>query len=45
MIQVTGPVIWNRIPEDIQKAGTIYTFKKQLKVHIFDQYGGNPADS
>ena len=45
MIQVTGPVIWNKIPEDIQKAGTIYTFKKQLKVHIFDQYGGNPADS
>ena len=45
MIQVSGPLIWNRIPEAIQKAGTIFTFKKQLKVHIFNQYGGNPTDS
>ena len=44
MIQVSGPVIWNRIPEDIQKAGSIFTFKKNLKLHIFDQYRGDPED-
>ena len=44
MIQVSGPLIWNRIPEDIQKAGTIFTFKKQLKLHIFSQYRGDPED-
>ena len=45
MIQVSGPLIWNRIPEDIQKAGSISSFKKQLKLHIFDQYRGDPEDS
>ena len=45
MIQVSGPVIWNRIPEDIQKAGSIITFKKNLKLHIFDQYRGDPEDT
>ena len=40
MIQVSGPLIWNDIPDDIQKAGTIFTFKKQMKQHIFDQYAG-----
>ena len=42
MIQVTGPLIWNRIPEEIQKAGSIVTFKKHLKIHIFDKYRGDP---
>ena len=45
MIQVSGPVIWNSIPEDIQKAGSIVTFKKNLKLHIFDQYRGDPEDT
>ena len=44
MIQVSGPLIWNRIPEEIQSVGTILTFKKQLKLHIFDQYRGDPDD-
>ena len=44
MIQVSGPVIWNRIPDDIKEAGSIFTFKKNLKVHIFDQYRGDPED-
>ena len=35
---------WNEIPEDIQKAGTIFTFKKHLKLHIFGQYRGDPED-
>ena len=45
MIQVSGPVIWNRIPEEIQEAGSIFTFKKNLKLHIFDQYRGDPEDT
>ena len=45
MIQVSGPLIWNRIPEDIQSVGTIITFKKHLKLHIFDQYRGDPDDN
>ena len=44
MIQVSGPLIWNRIPEEIQKAGSIFSFKKQLKFHILDQYIGDPED-
>ena len=42
MIQVCAPLIWNRIPEDIQGAGSILTFKRQLKIHIFNQYRGDP---
>ena len=44
MIQVSGPVIWNRIPDDIKEAGSIHTFKKNLKLHIFDQYRGDPEE-
>ena len=42
MIQVSGPPIWNRIPESIQNAGSIFTFKKHLKIHMFEQYRGEP---
>ena len=45
MIQVMGPLIWNGIPEDIQEAGTILTFKKHFKAHIFNQYRGDPEDN
>ena len=45
MIQVMGPLIWNVIPEDIQEAGTIMTFKKHLKAHMFNQYIGDPEDN
>ena len=38
MIQKSGPVIWNNIPEHIQDATSITTFKYQLKKHFFDQY-------
>ena len=40
MIQVSGPLIWNSIPQDIQNAGTISTFKKQLKKLMFSEYNG-----
>ena len=45
MIQVSGLVIWNRIPDDIKEAGSIFTFKRNLKLHIFDQYRGDPRSS
>ena len=38
MIQKSGPIIWNSIPEYIQDAASITSFKYQLKKHIFDQY-------
>ena len=38
MIQKSGPVIWNSIPEYIQDAASITSFKHLLKTHIFDQY-------
>ena len=44
MVQVMGPLIWNKIPKEIQEAGTIFTFKKQLKIHIFKLYRGDPED-
>ena len=44
MIQVLGPLIWNRIPKEIQEVGTVSTFKKQLKLHIFNLYRGDPVD-
>ena len=39
-----GPLIWNKIPKEIQEAGTIFTFKKQLKIHVFKLYRGDPED-
>ena len=38
MIQKSGPLIWNSIPEYIQDAVSITSFKYLLKKHIFDQY-------
>ena len=44
MIQASGPVIWNDIPDHIQKAQSIYTFKKYLKIHFIEQYDTNNID-
>ena len=38
MIQASGPIIWNNIPDHIQNAGTLFTFKKHLKKHFIEQY-------
>ena len=38
MIQKSGPIIWNSIPECIQGAASITSFKHLLKTHIFHQY-------
>ena len=34
MIQKSGPIIWNSIPELIQDATSISSFKNQLKKHL-----------
>ena len=34
MIQKSGPIIWNSIPDNIQKAATINTFKFNLKKYF-----------
>ena len=41
MIKKSGPLIWNSIPEDIQKATSITAFKYQLKKYFFAQYDKN----
>ena len=43
MIQKSGPVIWNSIPEQIQDATSIATFKCQLKEYFLGQYGIDSA--
>ena len=38
MIKVYGPILWNGIPENIQKSTSINTFKMYLKLHFLAQY-------
>ena len=38
MIRVSGPLIWNDLPPDIQDASSIFTFKSYLKNHFIDKY-------
>jgi hypothetical protein len=41
MIKVSGPILWNSLPEKIQKSTSIHTFKKYLKLHLIGKYGNN----
>ena len=38
MIQVSGPLVWNKLPFDIQDSVSIATFKLYLKDYYVDQY-------
>ena len=38
MIQVSGPLVWNKLPFDIQDAVSIATFKMYLKLYYISQY-------
>ena len=38
MIQVSGPLVWNKLPMDIQDAVSIPTFKVYLKQYYLSQY-------
>jgi hypothetical protein len=39
MIKVSGPLIWNNIPLDIQESDSIVTFKEKVKSFYIGQYG------
>ena len=41
MLQVLGPLIWNKIPDKIQKSTSIHIFKTHLKTFYLEQYGNN----
>ncbi len=38
MIRVSGPLIWNDLPPEIQDASSIFTFKFYLKNHLIEKY-------
>ena len=38
LIKVSGPLIWNEIPMEIQDAGTLPTFKFHLKNYYIEKY-------
>ena len=39
MIQVSGPLLWNALPENIQESSSISTFKQAIKEHLIGNYG------
>lgn len=41
MIRVSGPIIWNSIPHNIQESSSLPTFKIHLKNHILEHYAVN----
>ena len=41
MIRVSGPVIWNRLPTEIQDSPSLPTFKIRLKKHLLSIYTDN----
>ena len=41
MLKVYGPTLWNSLPEDIQNAPGICTFKDNLKKDMLAQYNEN----
>ena len=38
MIQVSGPLVWNKLPYDLQDSVSLATFKMYLKIYYIDQY-------
>ena len=38
MIQVSGPLVWNKLPFELQDSISIATFKMYLKKYYIDQY-------
>ena len=34
----TGPSVWNSLPDDLRSAGTLNTFKRNLKTYLFKKY-------
>ena len=37
-LQVAGPVLWNRLPPELRNTDKLYTFRRQLKTHLWTNY-------
>ena len=35
---VTGPILWNCIPENIKLSKSVEQFKSTLKTHLYNEY-------
>ena len=33
--KIAAPDLWNSLPDHVKRAGSVYTFKKCLKTHLF----------
>ena len=42
MLKVSGPLLWNSLPEDIRTSASIFTLKKILKKYFLNQYDTSP---
>ena len=40
-MKVTGPSVWNCVPDYIQKLTSIHSFKSKFKAYLIDQYDNN----
>ena len=38
---ISGPTLWNSLPNDLKKCTDFYPFKRKLKTHLFKQYFDN----
>ena len=38
LLKVSGPILWNSLPEHIRNTQSIYSLKYQLKKHFINQY-------
>lgn len=42
MLKVSGPLMWNSLPEHIRNSASIFTLKKILKKYFLNQYDTSP---
>ena len=40
-MKVSGPSVWNAVPEYIQKLTSIHSFKSKFKAYLIEQYNTN----
>jgi hypothetical protein len=44
-MKVTGPTVWNCVPDYIQKLTSIHSFKSKFKAYLIDQYDNNRSQN
>ena len=44
-MKVTGPSVWNCVPDYIQKLTSIHSFKSKFKAYLIDQYDNNRSQN